>query len=200
MLAYWCGAVPEPAKVRKRRCLVISLVIQPDDSSDRVKFGGEDVDFSKWPSEIASRLTHGSVRSAFTAMTVKNAASRHDVSNGFHLAISPNELKVRDDLWNEAIGPQALKAFKTHSEPLFVGGKTPDKLRIHASPVDKLALAAHAMASVSVYAQLAAHRSGLAALLSSPTNPLAKTGQQARRCLNCLKVRGQTRPLKSHSG
>ena len=58
-------AVPEPAKVRKDGGLVISLVIQPDDSSDRVKFGGEDVDFSKWPSEIASRLTHGSVRICF---------------------------------------------------------------------------------------------------------------------------------------
>ena len=117
---------------------------------------------------------------AFTAMTVKNAASRRERPEWVPLAISPNDLKVRDDLWNEAIGPQALEVFKTHSEPLFVGGKTPDKLRIHASPVDKLALAAHAMASVSVYAQLAAHRSGLAALLSSPANPLAKTGQQSQ--------------------
>jgi len=56
------------------------------------------------------------------------------------------------------------------------------------------------MASVSVYAQLAAHRSGLAALLSSPTNPLAKTGQQSQALFKLFEGARQTRPLKSHSG
>jgi hypothetical protein len=183
-------AVVEPCEPRKDETLIISLVLQPDDSTDRGSYGGEDIDLSKWPSEIASRLRDGSIEIVFYCSDGQERRTAAERVQWIPLAVSNQDLEERDELWKTAIGRDVLAGFETQTGAQFVQSKVLDRLRIYASPVDKLALAAQAMTSTSVFAQLAAHEayhSGSPAMLSGVSNPLAKKLQQSRLLFNLFE-------------
>lgn len=173
-------AIPEPVKAVDGK-LVISLLLQPDDSAEAMQAPYHTVDLDHWPAEIFGRLQDSRIyfRTSNPAVTIQA-----DIKDWIP---RPVDAGSRNDLWVKAVGAGVLRAAAGSSPGLFVedmeasiaARRAPTKHRVFHAPLRNLATSMNALTATSVLSQLGAQALDNDALLSSKANPLAPSTQQS---------------------
>ncbi|TPL20957.1 hypothetical protein FJ945_19625 [Mesorhizobium sp. B2-4-9] len=178
--------VPEPPKGDGTGPIILSLVLQPD---DKAQLGSGGIRLEDWPVAIANALSEPARLygcDGFNPETLLNPGDTQASSNNLvnvrswiPLASSADS-EIRQKLWIQAVGKNALQAFADDSGSHFVAERRNRTPSIYSSPVDRLALTMGAVTATSVVAQMAAHVSNDKADLAGRANPLAPSSLQSQ--------------------